>query len=173
MIRFVLVAAMIVFLQGWPSLLAAAESPCTTFPAGSLSYRECVRTVSKLQEEARLKENLKQILEMRVLTGLEPWLCDPNGAVGISGIAGTPGGRMTGVYQNLTPNPTRGIALTFQFYGQQGGFSGQVQTPVTPGALGPGQTGAFGLNMPGQKGDPQKGIEPWACFRLAVTELAQ
>jgi hypothetical protein len=173
MIRFVLVAALIVFLQGWPSLLAAAESPCGSFPAGSLSYRECIRTVSKQQEEARLKETLKQILDMRVLTGLEPWLCDPNGAVGISGIAGTPGGRMTGTYQNLTPNPTRGIALTFQFYGQDLRFSGQVQTPVTPGALSPGQAGAFGLNMPDQKGDSRKGIDPWTCFRLAVTELSQ
>lgn len=170
MIRLVLAAALIVFLPGWPSLLAAAESPCAGFPAGSISRRECERNVSKQKEEERVRESQRQILDIQMQTGLEPWLCDTAGGAAITNVVGSPGGRVSGTYRNLSPDPTRKMEVGFQFYGPQGDIVGQVRAPVTPGALKSGDSGTFVLNVPDRQGNPDGNVGAWACFRFVFTD---
>jgi hypothetical protein len=65
------------------------------------------------------------------------------------------------------------MEVAFQFYGPQGEIAGQVQAPVTPGALKSGESGTFAMNVPDRKGNPDKGIGAWVCFRFVFTDKTE
>jgi hypothetical protein len=65
------------------------------------------------------------------------------------------------------------MEVGFQFYGTQGEVVGQVQGPVTPGALKSGESGNFVLNVPDRKGNLAKDIGAWVCFRFVFTDKAE